>query len=241
MNNIAEQARLRASLEELARFGSRVDVSVADTRVENEKVEIEQVGWVHGARLFELPDGRVAYMAEIAVTNQTSRTIDLIDVELRTPWDDSLFQWLTPFQVKPQSRTKRERSYSVYRFSCGHGLQLEYNEVINHHLLERRKLPGKRRLEGWLLAIGGRMPAELCDGQWQDLEFTIIGADHAEYSMPITLCTERLPARTKVVKPRISMFGKGLEEDMALARDVTGTPPQPTSQPPADADHHTGE
>ena len=83
MNKTALNARLKASLEELARLGSPVDLSVAVTEVENEKVEIEQVGGVFESHLFELQDGRVACIADIAVTNQTSRTIDLIDVELR--------------------------------------------------------------------------------------------------------------------------------------------------------------
>ena len=156
MNRTASNARLKALLEELAQLGSPVDLSVAVTEVENEKVEIEQVGGINESRLFELEDGRVAYMADIAVTNQTARTIDVVDVELRAPWDDSLFQWLTPLQVKSQGRAKRDCSHSVYQFPGEPGLQFEYGEVINHHLVERRKLPGKRRLEG--LALGDRRP-----------------------------------------------------------------------------------
>ena len=107
MNKTASNARLKASLEELARFGCPVDSSVAVTEVENEKVEIEQVGGIIESHLFELEDGRVACMAYIAVTNQTARTIDVVDVELRATWDDSVFQWLTPTQVKFYTRAKR--------------------------------------------------------------------------------------------------------------------------------------
>ena len=71
MNKTASNARLKASLEELAQLGSPVDLSVAVTEVENEKVEIEQVGGINESHLFELQDGRVACMADIAVTNQT--------------------------------------------------------------------------------------------------------------------------------------------------------------------------
>ena len=84
-----------------------------------------------------------------------------------------------------------------------------------------------------------RRPSGLRHGQWQDIQLTIIGADHAEYSTSITLWTERLYSRMKIVRPRASIFGKGLEGETMLARHVTGTVPRPTGQPPADADHHT--
>lgn len=230
MNKTASNARFKASLEELAQSGSPVDLSVSETEVENEKVEIEQVGGIYESRLFELEDGRVAYMADIAVTNQTARTIDVIDVQLRATWDDSLFGWLTPLQVKSQGRGKRGRSYAVYQFPGEGGLQLGCSEVINPLLVERRKLPGQRRLEGWLLAIGGLMPAGPRHGQWVDLSLTIIGSDHAEYSTTLCLCTERLPARTKIAKPRTSIFPKPVEEEVMLTRDVTRSAPRPASR-----------
>ena len=180
MNKIAEQAKLRASLEESARFGSPVDLSVADPRNENEKVEIEQVG-IFESHLFELQDGRIAYIADIAVTNQTSRSIDVIDVELQTPWDNRLFQWLLPSQVKFKPCRKRDCSPLVYRFP-GPGPEFAYKEVINHHLLERKKLPANHRLEGLLLGIGGLMPDNLVHGEVVEVSLTIIGADHAEYT-----------------------------------------------------------
>ena len=230
MNKIAEQARLRASLEESARFGSPVDLSVADTEVEDGKVQIEQVGWVHGSHLFELQDGRVACMVDIAVTNQTSRTIHVVDVELRATWEDSFFEWLLPVEI--HSHAKRDCSYSVYRFP-GPGPEFACKEVINHHLLERRRLPAKLPLEGWLLGIGGLMPPGLHHGQWQDMRLTIIAADHAEYSTTLRLWTERLLARTKIGKTRTSIFAKLVEEEAVRARDITCIAALPASSPPA--------
>lgn len=232
MNKTASNARLKASLEDLARFGCPVDLSVAVTAVENEKVEIEQVGGIHESHIFQLQDRRVACMADIALTNHAARTIDVIDVELRAPWDNSLFEWLLPRQVKFQTRAKPDCSHSVYQFPGG-GPEFEYREVINHHLLERKKLPGKRRLEGWLLGIGGLMPTGLRHGQWLDMPLTIIGSDHAEYSTTIRLWTERLQARTKIVKTRTSFSAKLGKEETMLARDITRNAPLPTSQPPA--------
>lgn len=236
MNKIAEQARLRASLEESAEFGSPVDLLVAVTEVENEKVEIEQVGGPLESRAFELPNRRVAYMADIAVTNQTSRTIDVIDVELRTPWDNRLFEWVTPFQVKLQGRPKRGNPL-VYEFPGERALRFAYDEVINHHLLEARKLPAKRRLEGLLLGIGDFMPDNLGQGELLEMSLTITGADHAEYATTIHLWTERLP-RPTIVKTRTSIFAKPLEElveeEKAMrAPDVTRIATLPASQPPA--------
>src|SRR5664279_190926 len=101
MNKTGSNARLKASLEELRQLGSPVDLSVV-TEVENEKVEIEQVGGMLESHIFQLQNRRVAWMADIAVTNQISTTIDVIAVELRTPWDNRLLEWLTPLQVKLQ-------------------------------------------------------------------------------------------------------------------------------------------
>jgi hypothetical protein len=202
MSKTGLSERQKALLYELARLGSPVDLSVAVTEVEKERVEIEQVGGIHESRLFELQDGRFACMADIAVTNQTARTIDLVDVEMRASWDDSVFEWLKPLQVKSQAGAKRGRRHAVYQFPRDCGPQWEYGEVINHHLVELRKLPGKRRLEGLLLGIGGLMPAGLRHGQWLDMHLTIIGSDHTEYATTIRLWTERLPARAKIVKAR---------------------------------------
>src|SRR5271157_93511 len=233
MSKTASSARLKALLHELARSGSPVDLSVADTGVENEKVEIEQVGCITVSRLFELEDGRVACMVDIAVTNQTARPVDVVDVELRATWDDSLFQWLTPRPVKPQGGARRDSGYSVYQFPGKHGLQLGYDEVINHVLLERKRLPAKRRLEGWLLGIGGLMPPGPLHGQWLDIHLTIIGADHAEYARTIRLCTERLEVRTKIVRPRTSIIAElKKKEEAMLARDVTRTATLAAGQPP---------
>ena len=237
MNKIAEQARLRASLEESAEFGSPVDLSVAVTEVANEKVEIEQVGGLFVSQIFQLQDGRVACIADIVVTNQTSRTIDVIGVELKTPWDNRPVEWLTPYHVKLQGRPKRESSCLVYQFPDEPGLKWDYREVINHRLV-KRKLPGTRRLEGLLLGVGRYMPDNLVHGELLEMSLTIIGADHAEYSEPISFWTERLPARPKIEKARTSIFAKPLEElvkeeEAVRARDVTCIAALPASSPPA--------
>jgi hypothetical protein len=233
MNNIAQQARLRGSLEELDRRGCPVDPSVADTVVENKKVEIEQCGGVLESRLFELESGLVAYLAYITVTNQTSRTIYVVDVELWPGREERLFQWVTPLEVKSHGRGKRENSYLVYRFPGKHGLEFGYREVINHPLLQSKKLPSRRPLGGWLMGIGGLMPAGLVHGQLQDVHLTIIGADHAEYSTTLHLSTERLQVRPKIVKSRRSIFAELAGDEAMIGRDVTPTAPLSASQPPA--------
>jgi hypothetical protein len=239
MKNTASHARLKASLEELARFGCPVDLSVAATGVENERVEIRQVGGIHESYIFELEDGYVGCMANISVANQRTRTIDVMDVELRAPWDDSLFEWLTPLRVKSDRRAKRGCSHSVYQFPGEHGLQFEYGEVINHFLLDSRKLPGKRLLEGWLLGIGGLMPANLHHGQWFDMLFTIVASDQVEYSTTMSLWTERITARSRILKTRTRIFPTLMEEAIPIGevlptRDATDIPLPPHRLPESD-------
>jgi len=240
MSWTASDASLKALLEELAGSGSPVDLSVADTEVENEKVEIEQTGGIIESELFLLEDGRVACMAHIAVTNQTSRPIDLIDVRLPAPWDDSLFEWLMPGEVKFHTK-KGLCSHLLYRFP-GHGPEFEFREVINQPLLERRKLPGKSRLEGSLLGIGGLMPDELSHGQLVPMSLTITGSDHAEYSTTITFWTDQLLARAKTVRgTRTSIFAKPAEQGAMRPRDVPPTAPVRAGQPPASNRFKFGE
>jgi hypothetical protein len=230
MNKTSSNARLKASLEELAQFGSPVDLSVAVIEVEDEKVEIDQVGGVYESHIFDLEDGHVACIADIAVTNQTGRTIDVVDFELRATWDNNLFELLTPHQVKLQGRAKRGSSCSVYKFPGKHGLELEYGEVINHHFLERKRLPAKRRLAGWLLGIGRRMPAGLRHGEMQDVHLKIIGADHTEYARTIHLWTDRSQVPTKIVTTRESIFERPVVERASHARGVSRIAPIPASQ-----------
>jgi hypothetical protein len=210
MRKRASSARSRELLEELAQSGSPVDLSVADADVQVEKVEIEQVGGIHDSRIFELQDGRWAFMVDLAVTNQTSRTIDVVEVGLHTAWDDDRFEWLTAREVKTQVRGKR-RCYQLYKFPGSCGLDLPYDDVINHYLIEHRRLPAKRRLNGWLLGIGGLMPPELLHGKWVNPTLAIIGADHGKYSTTIHLWTDRLEARPKNKQRRTSLF-VGAEE-----------------------------
>jgi hypothetical protein len=241
MNNMAGDCRLRASLEEFARFGCPVDLSVAVTAVENENVEIEQVGGILESHIFQLEDRRVACIADIVVTNQTSKTINLIDVELRTPWDHRLVEWVKPFQVevtplqvKLQGRAKRKNPF-VYEFPGEPALRFAYEEVINHHLLERKRLTGGRPLEGLLLGIGGFMPDNLLHGDSLEMPLTIIGADHAEYTATIHFWTERLYARPTIVKMRRGLLAKQLaelmKEEPMRAPDGTRTPQRPAGQP----------
>ena len=182
MNQTGSNARLKASLEELRQLGSPVDLSVV-TEVENEKVEIEQIGGMLESHIFQLQNRRVAWMADIAVTNQTSTTIDVIAVELRTPWDNRLLEWLTPLQVKLQGRAKRGNGL-VYEFPGERGLRFAYDEVINHRLLEGKKLSGKRRLEGMLLGIGGFMPDNLLDFHFLVLDLRDHGQVHRTPQLP---------------------------------------------------------
>lgn len=136
----------------------------------------------------------------------------MVDVELRNAWDDDRFEWLTAREVKTQVRGKRV-CYQLYKFPGSCGLELPYDDVINHHLIEHRRLPAKRRLNGWLLGIGGLMPPELLHGQRVKPTLAIIGADHEEYSTTIDLWTDRIEARPKNKQRRTSLFVRAEERE----------------------------
>jgi hypothetical protein len=155
----------------------------------------------------------------------------VIELALQTPWGDSQWEWLKPIRVSFRGRHKRKNSYEAYQFPGRCGLQLPRNEVINHLLLERRRLPSRRRLEGWLLGIGGRMPAELHHGHWLDLSLAIIGFDQTKYATTIQLWAERLEARPKTVTPQTSL----LEREVLPPREVVPTALRAASQSGSDA------
>jgi hypothetical protein len=203
-----KNAELHARLVELMRAGSPVDLSVATKQVERQKVEIEQRGGIYDSAVFELEDGRVGLRADIAVTNQTARTLDVVDIELLAAGWDSRWDWLRPQRINFQGRANRDCVQAMYIFPGKCGLQLECDQVINDTLLERRRLPSKRPLEGWLLAIGGRMPATLRHGQWLDMSLVITGSDHAEYAETLRLWTERLDPRPRALRPPMNLFAQ---------------------------------
>lgn len=200
-------AELRASLAELREAGSPVDVSVAAQISEREKVEIEQQGGIHDSMVLELEDGRVAVMADILVTNRTSRTINGIDIELEAPWGEKCWEWLMPTR-KCVGRGKQSFSFQLYKFPGKGGWEFGSDDVINHRLIEVGKLPSGRPLSGWLMGIGGRMPAELCHGQWQDFSLAIFGPNHTEYRETIRLWTDRPKVLPKAVAPGMSVLGQ---------------------------------
>ena len=209
MCNTVGSAALRASLQELSRLGSPVDLSVADADGEKDKLEITQLGGVHDSQVFELPDGRLACMMALRITNQTSRTIYILDSRIAADfWEDDFFDWLTSSRIPVKNRKKPDTSYLAYRFPGPLGLELPYDQVMNHILLEGQKLTPKRPQAGWLLAVGGPMPPELRHGQWLDATLAIIGSDHSEYTQDIRLWTERLAPKPKSAQPRRGLVAR---------------------------------
>jgi hypothetical protein len=72
MQNTQDRAGLAESLKELAEAGCLVDPSVADTKAHPDDLEINQVG---ESMAFGLPNGGTAYIFELEIVNQTSKTI----------------------------------------------------------------------------------------------------------------------------------------------------------------------
>jgi hypothetical protein len=193
---------LRASLKELLQAGCPVDLSVAPEQagsVTRKKLEIEQVGGALEAAIFQLENGHTGLRAALAITNLTSRAIDLRDVKVEALWDGCGWDWLTSQPVPCRDRRYRKSSYPAYVFP-GNGLQLPPGDVLNRVLFEQCRLPAQRRLQGWVLGIGGPFPRDLQSGGLLRLSFVLVAADHTEYAAKIQFCAERREARTAGVK-----------------------------------------
>jgi hypothetical protein len=210
------RASFAASIRELADLGSRVDLSVADSPDEHVDLEIQQVGGIHESMIFELPSGLSGYMLDLAITNQASRRIYCVDLELRLPWDDSYFDWL-----RDPSETKHPE---VYCFPGRGSLELPRAEVINHVLLSQRGLEQKRPVRGFLLATGGPMPNSLRHGQWIDATLAIEGADHVEYTEAIRLWTDRPEVKPNRAMRKVDVYGNPIGYDIASVAARGGAP-----------------
>src|SRR5438067_13847504 len=120
------------SLEELEELGSPVDRAVVATESARDQLEIEQFGNPEDNKIFELEDGRTAYMLSVDLTNQASKAMYINDVELQLPWAERLFEWLLPKTATFKNRNKaKPSSYERYKFPVKNGLELPIEEVSN--------------------------------------------------------------------------------------------------------------
>jgi hypothetical protein len=229
--------KLKDSLHELAELGSPVDLAVAEAESNGRELEIEQSGGVCENRVFELEGGRIGYMADICITNQTARPMYVADVELCTPWEEDLFDWLVPQTITVTARkSKKSYSYEQYKFPGKNGLDLPTTKVINHALTFGKSLPPRRPICGWLLATGGFMPRNLLHGGWVDLTLVITTTDHAKYSERVHLWTERLEHRAPSSAPKPE--NRGLrqnqlrEHEISNGREGTAQNCRPSGEPP---------
>jgi hypothetical protein len=187
---------LEDSLKELAELGSPLDLAVEMPEFPSCHLEIEQSGNPEDNKIFELEDGRTAYMFCVGLTNQTSKSMYIDDVDLLSPWEPGLIEWLPPHTITYKDRKKtKASSYEQYRFPGRNGLELPFEEVINRALTPGARLFTRRPVRGWLLATGGLMPKGLLQGAEINSTLVITTSDHLEHRKEIVLWGERLQNR----------------------------------------------
>jgi hypothetical protein len=206
MQNTRSRAELAESLKKLAEAGCLVDPSVADTKAQDDDVEINQVG---ESLVFDLPYGGTGYIFDLEIINQTSKPIYCSELpEPRLQWEDPFFDWLPDPKERPRRVSyfrrgrngHRELVHAVSDSYCFFGgTQLEYprEEVLNHILLKRRILSPGRPLRGLLLARGVTMPVELQHGKRIETTFSLISSKHVEYTASVLLGIDRMQAKAK--------------------------------------------
>jgi len=208
----------RDSLQELSQLGSPVDLAVATQQLRSRGLEIEQSG---ESPIFELANGRIGYMLDICLVNQTSRAMYLLDLELLLPWDEKLFDWLQPETRKIKNYKERSSwDCKQYRFPGRAGLDLPFEQVINHELTPNQRLPSYRPISGWLLGIGGLMHPSLFHGGQIAATLVITTSDHAEHPAPILFCVERLERKAQRLEPRPSLFADPIQDPLDPRHNV---------------------
>ena len=194
------------SLRELASFGSPVDLAVARDEFDYDPVEILQGGRPGESVLLELDDGRTGCMLYVCVTSQSSRGMYSIDLELRSSRNELIFDWLVPHTFKTRAQEKSGgSSYTLYRFPGKSGFEFLSEDVLNHRFVSGQVLPPRCPVEGWLLALGGKMPRNLSHGEKIDCTFILTTSDHVRHCQPVCLFAE-----PRSLTPRISPKPSGL-------------------------------
>ena len=148
MTQHKQNTNVSALIRELKQLGSPVDLLVAEEEASGARIEIAQYGPPTENRIFELDERHAGYIFGLDLFNRTSRRIYCPKVELRMPWRDPCFRWLTG---------ERHCEVPHYVFP-GKGAPLfPRDQVLNHVLLsERAVLQLRVPYEGWLLADGCR-------------------------------------------------------------------------------------
>jgi len=127
---------LADSLRELQELGCPVDLSVAMVEPRSCKLEIQQ-GEPQDSKIFDLEDGRFAFMFYVELYYHKSRPMHIADIEMRWPWQNAGYalHWLTLRTVTVKNRQNSESSScQEYRFPGNHGWVFEADDVINHLL-----------------------------------------------------------------------------------------------------------
>ena len=124
--------------------------------------------------------------------HRTGKGIYPLEVELSTSWGECITDWLGPSEVLLRRR-EPDSHYLAYRFPKAR--EVAHDEVLNHHILHRGKLVPRRPFEGYLVAKGEPMPADIKHGQRHELDLTIIGSDHTEYTQTISFWVDRVVPR----------------------------------------------
>ena len=215
---------LRYALEELAAFGSPVDLSVVQ---EDLSLTIQQVGGVSDSMIFDLPNHRAGFILDIEILNLRSTTIYLLDLELQLPWEDPWFQWLPDpgtqnrqAKIALGKKLKRPRMQSPprYGFPSSEGPEYSRNQVLNHYLAENGKLTQKP-MRGVLLAIGARMPDGLSHGSPLKASLVLRDVEGTAHRHAVTFCVDRRAVTPKratqnlgLFEPSLANYGSGIAE-----------------------------
>ena len=211
---------LKDSLNELAHEGSPVDLELAASESEPCKLEIEHSSY---SEIFELEDGRTGYLLDVRITNASTKSLYVADLDLRVPWKREPFDWLQPQTVTIGHRGNgKTDSYEHYKFPGKSGLELPTEDVINHALMFGKHLSPWKPVSGWLLATGGPMPQDLFHGGWVDLALVVITTDHGEYSERIDVRTDHLERRTQRATRKSDLFERPLESRARNGTELRG-------------------
>ncbi len=208
------------SLKELAALGSPVDLAVAATESKSDPLEIVQCGGINDNAMLELDDGCIGYLISVSVTNQTSRPMHIVDLDLRTQWNEQLFDWLLPRAMKNRApRSEKSSNYQLYRFPGKAGFEFPVSQVVNLALMPGQSLRPRRPVIGWLLAMGGIMPQALSNGDCVNATLSITTSDHVEHRREVDLRVERRSSMPSSSSPRAGLYGSSGIAAPRLVRD----------------------
>ena len=199
-----EQAKYLAVAREL--LGAGVTLTIPDEWCDNASRLQILIDGPPASSIYQLASGLVVYAVHVRILTERGPVI-LQDFQIIPAWDSGTWE------CSPEKRTG-------YRFAPG--LDYEWNEVLNHRIMNLLRLSRRGDMhEGWLLAMGYKpVPEEYGPGRPAPLEVAFLDQFSQQHTASAEFAVERSAKATKpAARPRIGLWDREDASERVKGKD----------------------